>query len=69
MSTAAIDRLVWLLIYGGILAAMVGLWSLGVAAAVGGVLVAAGGAAVAAGIALIWWRSRRPSDPSPSNEP
>ncbi|HET6829120.1 MAG TPA: hypothetical protein VFH35_10590 [Ramlibacter sp.] len=62
------DRLVWTLIYGGLLTLVVGIasgdthriagWSLGVL----------GGAAAAAGFILIWVRSRLREDPAPSHQ-
>ena len=62
-SAARVDWIIWILIYGGLLGA-----SLGVAlgrngAAFGWGLVAAGGVAATAGAILIWVRSRM-SDPT-----
>ncbi len=64
MTNARLDTLVWLLIYGGALLAMVGLWTLDAAPAVGTALIATGAVDAAAGGALIWWRSRRPDAPA-----
>jgi membrane associated rhomboid family serine protease len=69
MSNARLDKLVWLLIYSGMLLAIVGLWALAVAPAIGTALAIAGALDAATGAALLWWRSRRPDDPSTANEP
>lgn len=56
-----IERLVWLLIYGGLLAACLGLFLLrGGDALWGGLLLGKGGLAVLTGVLLIWLRSRWP---------
>jgi hypothetical protein len=55
------ERLVWILIYGGALAASLGLFVLrGGDAPLGGGLIAVGAVAAAAGLLLIWLRSRWP---------
>ncbi|MEF7617309.1 hypothetical protein V4F39_25585 [Aquincola sp. MAHUQ-54] len=59
MRAQTLETLVWVLIYGGIIAASLGFF---VADAVLGGLMQLGGAvAVAAGVLLIWVRSRRPN--------
>jgi len=57
-----IERLVWILIYGGGLAASLGLFILrgGSSELLGWFLIAKGGIAMAAGVVLIWVRSRWP---------
>lgn len=55
------ERLVWILIYGGALAASLGLFVLrGGDAPLGGGLITVGAVAAAAGLLLIWLRSRWP---------
>ncbi len=56
-----IERLVWILIYGGALAAVLGLFILGGGhELLGGLLMAKGGLAALAGVVLIFLRSRWP---------
>lgn len=56
-----IERLVWILIYGGALAAVLGLFILrGGHELLGGLLMAKGGLAAVAGVVLIFLRSRWP---------
>ncbi len=57
-----IDRLVWLLIFGGLFGASLGLFVLRLDAAMGWPLVAAGCVAVVCGVVLIWLRSRMKDD-------
>ncbi len=57
---AWIERLVWILIYGGLLAVVLGLFLVrgGESVTLGSVLLAKGGIAAGAGVFLIWLRSR-----------
>ena len=64
MSNARLDKLVWLLIYSGLLLAIVGLWVRAAAPAVGTALAVAGALDAATGAGLLWWRSRRPDMPA-----
>lgn len=66
MSNARLDKLVWLLIYSGVLLAIAGLWVRDAAPAVGTALAVAGALDAATGVALLWWRSRRPETPGGS---
>jgi hypothetical protein len=68
MSNARLDKLVWLLIYSGLLLAIIGLWALAAAPVVGAVLAIAGALDAATGAALLWWRSRRADAPAPTHE-
>ncbi len=63
MKPSTTETLVWILIYGGLLAVGLGL-SLQQRgeAALGWTVVAGGGVAAAVGIALIWVRSRQKDD-------
>ncbi|TFZ00915.1 hypothetical protein EZ313_21015 [Ramlibacter henchirensis] len=55
---AWVERLVWLLIYGGLFAVILGLATGGAHLIAGWSLGVLGGIAVAAGVVLIWVRSR-----------
>ncbi|MBE0550631.1 MAG: hypothetical protein IH627_23805 [Rubrivivax sp.] len=61
MSHPALGRLIWLLIYGGLLLAGLGIFVMRHDAVLGWVLVVAGALETAAGVVLIWVRSRRKS--------
>lgn len=67
LTNAFLDRLAWALLYGGLLVLMVGLWA--GAATAGRVLAVAGALGAIGGVAVLWWRSRRPDEPSTANEP
>ena len=56
--TARLDRLIWILIYGGLFAAVLGYASRPSAPATGWTLMVLGGAVSAVGVVLIWVRSR-----------
>jgi hypothetical protein len=58
--TARIEALVWLLIYGGLIGAALGVALARNGASYGDAVVALGTLAVAAGIVLLWARSRLP---------
>jgi O-antigen/teichoic acid export membrane protein len=60
MSNAAIDKLVWVLVYAGLFIAGLGIWFMEHHRAVGWTLLLAGGVLIALGALLIWVRSRRP---------
>jgi hypothetical protein len=60
MDNKTIEKLVWLLIYGGMLVAGLGVWYVEHSLAVGSTLISFGAAAIVAGAVLIWIRSRRP---------
>jgi hypothetical protein len=63
MKNARIETLVWVLIYGGLLAVGLGLALQQQGAGVAGqVLVVGGGIVAALGVVLIWVRSRRKDD-------
>ena len=61
MNTAAIDKLVWVLIYGGLLAVCLGVFVLRSDAGLGWAVIVAGALAVAVGVVLVWVRSRMTS--------
>jgi vacuolar-type H+-ATPase subunit I/STV1 len=58
LSTARIEVLVWVLIYGGLLVCGIGIALSRGGRSYGWGFVAAGLAAAAVGALLIWWRSR-----------
>ena len=63
MKNSTIETLVWVLIYGGLIAVGLGLALQQQGAGVAGhVLVVGGGIVAAAGVVLIWVRSRRKDD-------
>lgn len=59
MKTPTLDKLVWTLIYGGLIVVALGLSVQRADDAIGWVLVSAGAAATAAGAVLVFVRSRR----------
>mgnify|MGYP001764414114 CR=1 FL=1 len=68
MSAARVETLLWLLIYGGILAASLGWFTEDHSVGLGWTLMVGGAAAVAAGIVMIVVRSRI-KDPSRKDPP
>jgi O-antigen/teichoic acid export membrane protein len=68
MTTSTVEKLVWILIYGGLLVLSLSFFVARGDAAVGWVLGVIGAAAALAGVVLIWWRSRMTS-PAPSPAP
>ncbi len=64
-AVARIERLIWILIYGGLFASILGLAALSRDAAAGWTLIVAGSIATAAGIVLIWIRARLGPVPTP----
>ena len=63
MRATTVDMLIWLLAYGGLLVASLGLFVQRSDATLGWVLVGLGGALAAAGAVLVWVRSRMRPDP------
>jgi len=61
MINAAMEKLVWVLIYSGLLLICLGVFLMRGDTIVGWVVVVAGALDAAAGAVLIWVRSRRPS--------
>ncbi|MET0209654.1 MAG: hypothetical protein ABW220_11485 [Burkholderiaceae bacterium] len=58
MKNTTLERLIWVLLYGGGFASMIGLWSMDRDAALGWTLVGIGIAAALCGVAGIAWRAR-----------
>jgi hypothetical protein len=63
MTTATLDKLIWTLIYGGLLAVALGLSVQRTADAIGWGLVSAGAVAAVTGAVLVFVRSRRKDTP------
>jgi len=63
MKATTAETLAWVLIYGGLLLASLGLFLVPRDAAIGTATIIAGLAAAAAGVLLIWLRSRMKDDP------
>lgn len=63
-----IERLVWVAIYGGLFAIVLGLAVAGRQGALAAALWTLGGFGVAAGVVLIWVRSRLTADLDTKNE-
>ena len=59
MSNSTLEKLIWLLIYGGLLVFCLGLFVARQDVTFGGALLGTGAACVALGAFLIWLRSRR----------
>ena len=58
MSKASIEKLIWVLVYGGLLAVCLAIFVAPRSAGLGWTLGVAGGVAAAAGVLLIYVRSR-----------
>ena len=65
MSPAALDKLIWALIFGGLLLFSLGLFVQQQAGALGFTIVLIGAALTVAGVVLIWVRSRIEDPPPP----
>lgn len=70
---ALVERLVWVLIFGGLLTLVLGLATRDASAATSWTLISLGALATAGGVVLIWVRSRlrldSPPAPSPKDPP
>ncbi len=58
LNNATLDRLIWIFVYSGMLAAALGFFLLPRDAVLGWSIVAVGGLDALAGVVLIWLRSR-----------
>ena len=68
MRTKTVEKLTWVLIYGGLLVLSLGLFLLRSGADMGSALLLAGAAAAVVGVALVVVRSRMPDSPEPPAE-
>lgn len=63
MRNTTLEKLAWVLIYGGLLVLCLGIFVLRVAAqALGWTLIAGGVTVALLGILAVWWRARRPPE-------
>ena len=69
MRTKTVEKLTWVLIYGGLLVLSLGLFLLRSSADMGWALLLAGAAGVVAGVALVVARSRMPDRPDSPEPP
>jgi predicted membrane channel-forming protein YqfA (hemolysin III family) len=67
MTTNTIDKLIWVLIYGGLLVVCLGVFVRRSADGLGWTLIALGAVVALAGALLVWVRSRMP-DPGPQQQ-
>ncbi|ODV13069.1 MAG: hypothetical protein ABT20_02900 [Rubrivivax sp. SCN 70-15] len=66
MTTQALERLIWTLIYGGLLVVCLGIFVLREHVPIGAALVTVGAIAAGVGAVLIWVRSRMHEPPASS---
>jgi hypothetical protein len=59
MDDPALEKWAWVLLYGGLLLAVLGVFVQPRDAVSGSLMTIVGGAAAVAGAVMIWWRSRR----------
>jgi hypothetical protein len=67
MTTATVDKLIWVLIYGGLLVVSLGVFVKRSDEVLGWVLIVLGAIVAVAGAALVWVRSRMP-EPIPQKQ-
>jgi hypothetical protein len=67
MTTHTVDRLIWVLIYGGLLLVCLGVFVQRRADGLGWMLIVIGAVVAVAGAGLVWVRSRMP-DPGQQNQ-
>lgn len=68
MKTRRLEATIWTLIYGGLLALMLGLWARDGDAVLGDALTWTGSLLAGVGVVLIWLRSRLPELPAERSE-
>jgi hypothetical protein len=69
MKPKTVEKLIWMLIYGGLLVLSLSVFVARRTDTLGAVLMVAGAVAVLAGVALVWWRSRMKAEPPPPGQP
>jgi vacuolar-type H+-ATPase subunit I/STV1 len=70
MTINTVDKLIWVLIYAGLLVVCLGIFVKRSAEGLGWALIALGAVVAAAGAALVWVRSRMdPASDTPKQEP
>lgn len=65
---ARMERVIWILIFAGLFAAIVGVVARSTSAALGWSLLVAGSLAAGVGVLLIWLRSRLQADAPPADK-
>jgi len=68
VTTATIDKLIWVLVYGGLLMVSLGIFVKRRDADLGWTLIGLGALVALVGAVLVWVRSRMPQDPPPKQE-
>lgn len=69
MKTNTVEKLIWVLIYGGLLVLSLSVFVARRTDVIGALLTVAGAVATVVGVALVWVRSRMKSDPPPPPRP
>jgi hypothetical protein len=69
MKTNTVEKLIWVLIYGGLLVLSLSVFVARRTDVIGVLLTLAGAVATVVGVALVWLRSRMNADPPPSAAP
>lgn len=69
MKPKTVEKLIWMLIYGGLLVLSLSVFVARRTDTLGAVLMVAGAVAVLAGVALVWLRSRMRPEPPPPRQP
>ena len=65
MKTSTVEKLIWVLLYGGLLVLSLSVFVARRTDTLGALLTLAGGVATVVGVALVWVRSRMKADPPP----
>jgi len=68
MTPSTVDKLIWVLVYAGLLTVSLGLFVKRSDGGLGWTLIGSGALVAVVGAALIWVRSRMPQDPPPKQE-
>jgi hypothetical protein len=65
MKTSTVEKLIWVLLYGGLLVLSLSVFVARRTDTLGALLTLAGGVATVVGVALVWLRSRMKADSPP----
>ena len=68
MTTETVDKLIWVLVYGGLLMVSLGIFVKRSDPGLGWTLIGLGALVAVVGAALVWVRSRMPENPPPKQE-
>lgn len=69
MKTSTVEKLIWVLLYGGLLVLSLSVFVARRTDMLGALLTLAGGVATVVGVALVWLRSRMKADQPPPPPP